>query len=68
MVRRLRGHRLGYPSRMHSEHLWEWLREHRAEEAEKLKEKEAKAESEGETLGSEERESEAEEGTAGEVE
>ena len=50
---------------MRAEHLQEWLRYHRAEEAAKAKMKEKDAEVEGETLGSEERESEAEEGTEG---
>ena len=67
-VRRLWGHRSGGPYQMRAEHLREWLREHRSEEAAKVKANEAEAkveaEAEVETLGSEERESEAEEGTA----
>ena len=51
VVRRLRGHRLGGPSRMRAEHLREWLREHRASEvaaeAEAEMETEAEAEAEG---------------------
>ena len=61
-ARRLRGHQLRGPSWMRAEHLREWLLEHKAEEA--MKEKLKEAEAEGETLGSEERESEPEEGTA----
>ena len=57
---------------MHTEYLLEWIREHRAKEAAAAKtneaeaesEAEAEAEAEGDTLGSEERESKAEEGTS----
>ena len=63
-VRRLWGHRSGGPSQVRSENLREWLREHRAEKSAEAKAKEEKAEAEGETSGSEERESEAKEGTA----
>ena len=45
---------------MHANHLREWLQEHRAEEAAK----EAEAEMEVETLGSEERERKSKEGKA----
>ena len=42
----LQGHRLGRPSRMRSEQLWEWLREHQSaeavEEAEELTEPEGR--------------------------
>ena len=53
---------------MHAEHLQEWLRDHRAVEAVKVKAKEAEVEEE--TLGSksEERESKAWEGIADGVE
>ena len=55
---------------MRAKHIREWLQEHRAGEAEKVKAKEADAEKEGEKLGfySEERESKDKEGTAGGVE
>ena len=33
VVRRLRGHRLGFPYRICAKHLWEWLQEHQAAEA-----------------------------------
>ena len=33
MIRRLQGPRSGVPSRMHTEHLREWLRDHRKVEA-----------------------------------
>ena len=54
-VRRLRGHRSVGHSRMRAEHLRKWLREHRSEEAAKVKAKatEAEAEAEGEKSGSE---------------
>ena len=39
----LRGYQLGGPSRMRAEHLREWLREHQAEEAAKVKAKESEA-------------------------
>ena len=53
---------------MRAEHLQEWLREHRVEEAAQVKAKAAEAEAEVETSGSEERESEAKEGTSDGVE
>ena len=59
-VRRLRGHRLGGPSHMRTEHLWEWLRDHRATEVAT----EAATEAEGETSGPEDRESATKEGTS----
>ena len=47
---------------MRTEHLQEWIWEHRSEEAAKVKE--AEVEAEGETSGSEERDPQNEEGTA----
>ena len=44
VVRRLRGHRLVGPSRMRTEHLREWLREHRASEVAAEAEMETEAE------------------------
>ena len=46
-VRRLWGHKLGEPSKMRKDHLWEWTRKHRATEATA----EAETEEEVEKLG-----------------
>ena len=68
MVRRLRGHLSGGPSRMRAEHLREWLWEQRAGEVAKVKANEAELEGEMSRSESKERESKADEGTADRVE